>query len=85
VCGKVELDLVAVTPDENELVFVEVKTRSQDFSGHPSAAVSDLKLRNMRQAARLYLSEQHWSKDYRFDVITVLPGNNIEHFENVTL
>ena len=81
--GKGELDLVCLDPDQNEVVFVEVKTRSRSIYGHPSQAVKRRQLRSLDRVARKYLRVTKLDLDYRFDIVSVLPGK-IEHFQNVT-
>lgn len=78
-----EIDIIAVDSVKNELVFCEVKTRSTNFFGDPSLAVTKKKLASMQLVARVYLQQQKWTGGYRFDVVTVLP-NSVEHFENIT-
>lgn len=51
-----ELDLVAYK--RGALVFVEVKTRSSNAYGSPAEAVTTLKLRKLRAAARGFWYEQ---------------------------
>ncbi|MBD3279106.1 MAG: YraN family protein [Candidatus Pacebacteria bacterium] len=80
---KGELDLVAWDPELQELVFVEVKTRETNFYGHPSRAVDRAKLRSMQYTAAVFRRKHRLDKDYRFDIITVLPGKT-EHFKNIT-
>ena len=81
--GQDEIDIVAQDADNQELVFVEVKTRSHDYAGHPSLAVDKRKLQALVRAGQRYISRQHWSGDYRFDLLTVLP-DTVEHFINIT-
>lgn len=81
-----ELDVVALIADE--LVFIEVKTRSgSDFGA--AVAVSPRKMVRMRRSAGVWLAscaESSWSS-VRFDVITVLLRGNsapeITHYEAV--
>lgn len=66
-----ELDLVVRRgPD---LVFVEVKTRRGTACGTPAEAVTRLKLRRMRSAARRYLAleDSPGAVRFRFDVVSV--------------
>jgi putative endonuclease len=79
----VEIDIIALDSELDELVFIEVKTRSQPFYGDPSHAVDYFKLKSMQSVAAAFRRERHLDKDYRFDIISILPGE-IEHFENVT-
>jgi putative endonuclease len=81
--GLVEIDIIALDKQVDEIVFIEVKTRSSAEFGHPSEAVSFKKLAAMSKVARAYLNQVRMQKDYRFDIITVI-GKNIEHFENIT-
>ena len=78
-----EVDIIALDTTSNELVFVEVKTRTTAYFGDPSQAVSSKKIRSMQLVAREYMHQRHWVGEFRFDVLAVLP-NSIEHFENVT-
>ncbi len=74
---------MALDQDLNEVVFVEVKTRRSDEYGEPGLAVGRKKIRSMIKTATLYLKEKKLSQDFRFDVITVLPGQ-VNHYPNVT-
>ncbi|MBL7962650.1 MAG: YraN family protein [Flavobacteriales bacterium] len=67
--GRDELDIVARLP--NELVVVEVKTRSTDLYGHPEEAVGPAKRRKLLRAALAYLEAHDLDLDLRFDVISV--------------
>jgi putative endonuclease len=79
----VEIDIIAIDPQVDELVFIEVKTRSEAFYGSPTTAVDYFKLKSMQMVAAAFRRERHLDKDFRFDIISILPGE-IEHFENVT-
>ena len=65
-----ELDLIAV--DGRTVVFVEVKTRRSQQSGHPADAVNTEKQRRMTRLALGYL-KRHGLLEYpcRFDVVAV--------------
>jgi putative endonuclease len=81
-----ELDLIARRQDE--LVFVEVKTRSSRSLGPPEISVTRTKQAHLLSAAKAYLQERpDLQYDWRIDVIAVLrlPGQQlqIEHFENI--
>lgn len=81
--GLSEVDIIALDKEFDEVVFIEVKTRSGVEFGHPDEAVSFRKIASMRKVASAYLKKAHLEKDYRFDIITVV-GKKIEHFENIT-
>lgn len=65
-----ELDLVAL--DGRTIVFVEVKTRRSQQSGHPGEAVDLPKQRRLTRAAEVFL-KRHGLLEYpaRFDVVAV--------------
>jgi putative endonuclease len=82
-----EIDIIA--RKGNRLVFVEVKSRKDDFHGTALEAVSPLKVRRVSAAAAIYLSKYMDSYSAcQFDVITVGPEKNflgflkVRHFEN---
>lgn len=69
--GKHEVDLIAW--DGDRLVFVEVKTRSNDETGTPDRAVTPEKQHRITRAAMDYVhaSRSDWSQ-VRFDVLTIV-------------
>ena len=76
--GHNDIDLVAL--DGDEVVFVEVKTRSGLDFGYPEEAVTAKKRREMRQAAWAFLVRQGWpARPYRLDVVSVLDGGSWRH------
>lgn len=82
-----EIDLVALSPDGREVVFIEVKTRRGRGYGSPEEAVTWRKREHLRRSALAWMTA-HGSaaSSYRIDVVSVLltPGSAalIEHFEN---
>lgn len=81
--GHNELDIIAL--DGDELVIVEVKSRSTDQYEHPSEAVSKQKIRNIIEAAEGYIQENEIDRETRFDVITVIfegEKYELEHFKD---
>lgn len=81
--GNAEIDIIAWDNQLEELVFVEVKTRSSREFGHPSHAVNRSKLRSLQYVARQYCALNKIGCDYRFDLITILP-DTIDHYHNIT-
>ena len=75
-CGRKELDIVAQLA--NELVVVEVKTRSSADFGAPEEAVTNRKIRNIVSSTDAYLRKFGLDLPVRFDVITLI--GNEEHF-----
>lgn len=81
--GHLELDIVAL--DGDELVIVEVKSRSGLRYEHPSEAVTDNKIKRIVEAADGYIQEKDLDLETRFDVITVIffgQNHELEHFKD---
>lgn len=75
-----ELDIVAM--DGKTLVFIEVRTRSDNAFGHPFETFTKSKIRKVVLASRHYLMENKVRCDsYRYDAMSVFRGN-IEHIED---
>lgn len=69
--GHLEIDIVAEW--WGEIVFVEVKTRSNEDFAPAAEAVTLYKKRNLIAAARAYLAQHGWlDRPYRYDIITVI-------------
>ena len=71
---KLEIDIIAQIDDI--LVFVEVKTRSNNEHGDPEDGVTLKKQRFLIKAANFYITEKDLDLEARFDIITVLKENN---------
>lgn len=85
--GKGEIDIIAKDPNEEGLVFVEVKSRNSLEFGHPIDSITPNKIKQIKRIAELYLYENDIKETLcRFDVITILnlPGQQpkIEHLVN---
>lgn len=81
--GRKELDIVAI--DGNELVFVEVKTRSEGSLSSPFDAVDYRKQHRLALAANSFIMMNRISLAPRFDVVGIVgTGANakIEHIQN---
>lgn len=70
-CRAGEIDIVA--EDEDTLVFIEVKTRSNCDKGLPEEAVTREKRKRYEVLAAYYLKEHDFvEKVVRFDVVSIL-------------
>ena len=82
--GHKEIDIIA--KDENIIVFVEVKSRTNDIFAKPEDAVNFKKIKNIVRAANTYLISHNIENDSRFDIITLLlmPSREykIEHIKD---
>jgi putative endonuclease len=87
-CRYGELDVIAVDPTTNTVVFVEVKTRTGDGFGGLAHAVTEPKARRLRRLAAIWLAsqEQRWAA-IRIDVIGVRFGRRrtpeIAHLQGI--
>ena len=87
-CRYGELDVIAVDPSTNTVVFVEVKTRTGDGFGGVAEAVTEQKARRLRRLAAMWLAtqEQGWAA-VRLDVIGVRIGRRrtpeISHLQGI--
>lgn len=74
-CRYGELDLIAVDPAPDAVVFVEVKTRTGESFGGLAQAVTPQKARRLRRLAGIWLASQdrRWAA-VRIDVIGVRIG-----------
>lgn len=80
---KVHLEIDIIAAKDDELIFVEVKTRSDDAFQDPIEAVGRQKMRRLLRAADAYLKQMKNRVYIRFDIITLVgvPGNfKIEHY-----
>jgi len=79
-----EIDIIAM--DRNTLVFVEVKTRTDDFFGYPFEAVNKRKRQKLKNLALLYLKRLGKELPVRFDVLSIFyrdkGKNEIKHIKD---
>ncbi|MCF8331852.1 MAG: YraN family protein, partial [Bacteroidales bacterium] len=81
--GKEEVDIIAEKDDQ--IVFVEVKTRASAFYGRPEAFIKRQKQRFIIKAANTYIERYNVEKEARFDVIGIIvnsKGKDINHIED---
>lgn len=78
---KFEIDVIA--KDGNEMVFVEVKTRSTSFFGEPEEAVTNQKQKHLIEGADFYLNENEIDLESRFDVISIVLNNNKPQIKHI--
>lgn len=86
--GHRDIDIVARL--DNEMVFVEVKTRRNDYFGEPIEAVDWKKRKNLTIAINHYIKLRAVSLPCRFDIVAIVgtPWTGqpeITHIENVPL
>lgn len=67
---KDEIDIIAA--DGDEIVIVEVKTRSTDFFGNPEDSVDSKKENYLIRATESYLEVNNIDIDTRFDIVAIV-------------
>ena len=77
-----DIDIIAKI--DNELVFIEVKSRSNIRYGYPAEAVNYKKIKKISNVARYYILMNHFNDvPIRFDVIEIyFNENKINHIVN---
>jgi len=88
-CRQGEIDIIMYDKIKNELIFVEVKTRSNAKYGKPVDAVDIKKQKHIYKAACYYVYKHKIKNKFiRFDVIEVYVSNKqfkINHIKQVTM
>lgn len=84
-CRQGEIDIIA--RDKCELVFVEVKTRSNVQYGNPAEAVTNIKQKHIEKSAEYYLYKNNLENEFvRIDVVEVYLHKNkykINHIKQI--
>lgn len=80
--GSYEIDLVC--RHGQELVFVEVRTRTGNSLVSPKESVNAAKQAKLLRAARMYLNQHNaWNQPCRFDVVSVIDSGGALHTEHI--
>lgn len=87
-CRQGEIDIIG--KEKKELVFVEVKTRSNQKYGKPAEAVTPIKRKHINRAIEFYLyTHQLTNEQVRIDIMEVYIDNQeektykINHIQNI--
>lgn len=82
-----EIDIIAYDEEENELVFIEVKTRANGAYGLPSEAVNKRKIANITKGIKKYIHiNKLENKFVRIDLIELFYKNKkfyINHIKQI--
>lgn len=84
--GKLEIDIIAESGDE--IIFVEVKMRRNDYFADPKDAITPRKIKNIVLAANAYIQENEIDLSARFDVVEIVGTDAdaaINHIEGAFL
>jgi putative endonuclease len=78
---KAELDLICVKNED--IVFVEVKTRSSNYYASPIDAVHLKKQELLKEAAFHFITENKIELEPRFDIIAIVIQNEVPQIEHL--
>lgn len=84
---KLEIDLVFLDTMKNEIIFVEVKTRSSDYFGEPEEAINSFKQRKLQNCASVFLkiNKEFENCIVRYDSVGIIKLNDeikMRHIED---
>tara|TARA_R110002050_G_scaffold244268_1_gene380902 strand:- start:60542 stop:60904 length:363 start_codon:yes stop_codon:yes gene_type:complete len=79
--GRDEVDIIAKI--EDYIVFVEVKTRANNYLGEPEEAVSRAKQKRIIKVAHHYLIENDLDNEGRFDIFGIISNQNNESINHI--
>ena len=83
-CKQGEIDIIAKDENNSEIVFVEVKTRTNNIFGNPSEAVNGIKINHICRSAKYFLFKFHLTDAFvRFDVIEILLQKGKFHINHI--
>lgn len=80
---RAEIDIIAEKDDQ--MVMIEVKTRSSRHFGDPQEFVSKQKIKFLKKAANNYVISKKINKEIRFDIIAIIKNSekvSIEHLKD---
>lgn len=85
-CKRGEIDIIAL--QNNQIIFIEIKTRTSIKYGLPAEAVTETKLKHLYKTAEYYLITRNLfgNIDTRIDVIEVYKSKNnlrLNHLKQV--
>lgn len=82
-----EIDIIAFDIEKNELVFFEVKTRSNKAYGLPSESVDNFKIKRILRGAKFYMHIHSLENVFvRFDVLELFFVNDrylVNHLKQI--
>jgi putative endonuclease len=81
--NKAEIDIIALCPKKEYVVFVEVKTRNSDFFGEPHLAVKAKKRNNIILAANEFIKQYNYDLESRFDIISIILNQKTMQLEHI--
>ncbi len=82
-----EMDIVASKDDE--LVFVEVRTKTDERFGSPEETIKKDKTRRLKRGAAGYAQSKNYEEQYRIDLVCIVLNDKgeierIAHYEDIS-
>lgn len=73
-----EIDLIFEDEKKNQIIFIEVKTRSNDFVGLPEESINISKQEKLRKGAYYFLklNKEFYNYETRFDSFSIIKNND---------
>lgn len=82
--GKDEIDILAHDPQDNVIVFAEVKTREEERRDFPPEMNLHWKKKIcLKRAARHWVARHEYDGGYRMDLVCVADGRVTEHLKEL--
>lgn len=81
--AKDEIDIVAYDPEDDVIVFAEVKTRSEESEYLPELNITPEKKEAMTRAARRWMIRFGADRFHRLDVVCVAAGRVTAHYKEI--
>lgn len=79
--GRAEIDIIAKWNEV--LIFVEVKTRSDNYFGEPEDFIDQKKKNLLTGAAGIYMELVNHDWEIRFDIIAIIIKNNKPYLKHI--
>jgi putative endonuclease len=79
--NRLEIDIIAEY--NNVVVFVEVKTRKNDYYGYPEESVNLTKQEHILKAAEDYVILHDINKEIRFDIVSIIINSTTQKIYHI--
>jgi len=83
-----EIDLLMEDTKRKELVFIEVRTRTNSEFGSPEESLSPSKRHALKRSVAMHMQNYPWNTNYRLDLVAIMIINNkpkITHYKDIFL
>jgi putative endonuclease len=83
-----EIDLLMEDTARKELVFVEVRARTNSKYGSPEESLSPNKRHVLKRSIAMHMQNYSWNTNYRLDLVAIMITGNthkITHYKDIFL